>query len=258
MSRKASQPILVPFHGHSLFIIEHNNEPYVPMKPVVEGMGLTWQPQHEKLKANTKRWGITNIVIPSEGGRQSAACIPLRKLAGWLSTVNPKKVSPQIRQNIEMYQDECDDALWSYWSEGVAARARRTEEQVHSKLEWKQARLEGKGFRRKETDVIKEFVKYAISQGSKSAKLYYMNITKMTHNTMFSMEEESKSNGFRDILDSLQLMQLGVAEDLVARTMKEGMSVGLPYKEIFKNCKSKVCVLASALGTSESSTSTFH
>ncbi len=29
----------VPFHGDSLYVVNHNGEPYVPMKPVVAGMG---------------------------------------------------------------------------------------------------------------------------------------------------------------------------------------------------------------------------
>ncbi|EOU0359249.1 hypothetical protein ACNESN_004856, partial [Escherichia coli] len=31
--------ITVPFHGDSLYVVNHNGEPYVP-KPVVAGMGL--------------------------------------------------------------------------------------------------------------------------------------------------------------------------------------------------------------------------
>lgn len=30
----------VPFHGNSLYVVNHNGEPYVHMKPVVAGMGL--------------------------------------------------------------------------------------------------------------------------------------------------------------------------------------------------------------------------
>lgn len=42
--REASMPnqIKVPFHGSNLFIIDHNGEPYTPMKPIVEGMGMSW------------------------------------------------------------------------------------------------------------------------------------------------------------------------------------------------------------------------
>lgn len=40
----------VPFHGDSLYVVNHNREPYVPMKPIVEGMGLDWKTQYRKLK----------------------------------------------------------------------------------------------------------------------------------------------------------------------------------------------------------------
>lgn len=36
----AEHTINVPFHGTNLFLVSINNEPYVPMKPVVEGMGM--------------------------------------------------------------------------------------------------------------------------------------------------------------------------------------------------------------------------
>lgn len=42
--------INVPFHSADLVIIEFNNQPFTAMRPIVEGMGLTWQSQYEKLK----------------------------------------------------------------------------------------------------------------------------------------------------------------------------------------------------------------
>ncbi|MBZ9133183.1 hypothetical protein H5U46_25280, partial [Escherichia coli] len=29
--------INVPFHGADLYVVNHNGEPYTPMKPIVEG-----------------------------------------------------------------------------------------------------------------------------------------------------------------------------------------------------------------------------
>lgn len=118
-----SKPIKVPFHGATLYVVDHNGEPYTPLKPIVEGVGLAWQTQHRKIEANAARWGITMKVIPSRGGKQEAACIPLRKLAGWLMTLHPSRVKPELRDKITAYQNECDDALWKYWSEGAAERA---------------------------------------------------------------------------------------------------------------------------------------
>lgn len=117
-----SKPIKVPFHGSTLYIVEHNGEPYTPLKPIVEGIGLDWTRQYRKVTADMVRWGIAVKAIPSRGGKQEAACIPLRKLAGWLMTLHPSRVKPELRDKITAYQNECDDALWKYWNEGTAER----------------------------------------------------------------------------------------------------------------------------------------
>jgi len=104
------------FHGTDLFIVEHDGQPYTPMKIIAEAMGVSWQGQHAKLSSNPERWGIKKILIPTLGELQEAVCMPLRKLAGWLSTISPNKVKPEIRETIIQYQNECDDALWEYWT----------------------------------------------------------------------------------------------------------------------------------------------
>ncbi len=115
----------VPFHGVNLYLVDHEGQPYVPMRPLVEGIGLDWKSQHVKLSANERRWGMVNITTPSAGGIQESSCIPLRKLPGWLSRLEPNKVkNPDVRRKVEEYQDECDDALWSYWNVGHAVNPR--------------------------------------------------------------------------------------------------------------------------------------
>lgn len=46
MSVPSYQQMIVSFHNANLSIVNYNGQPYVPMKPIVEGMGLTWQSQH--------------------------------------------------------------------------------------------------------------------------------------------------------------------------------------------------------------------
>lgn len=111
-----NQAITVPFHGSSLFVVEYNAQPFTPMKPIVEGMGMSWQPQLRKLSENSKRWGITKMVTPTNGDLQEMVCLPLRKLAGWLMSIHPNKVRKEIRETVITYQNECDDVLWEYWA----------------------------------------------------------------------------------------------------------------------------------------------
>lgn len=119
----ASAPALfpVPFRGTTLYLTERNGQPFAPMKPIVEGMGLDWRSQHAKVSADPSRWGVVEITTPSDGGPQKTLCLPLRKLPGWLMTIHANKVRADLRERIRAYQAECDDALWAYWSRQAPA-----------------------------------------------------------------------------------------------------------------------------------------
>jgi hypothetical protein len=112
----------VPFHGDTIFVVGNQGEPFAPMKPIVENLGLDWRAQQRKLSANRARWGMVMLTIPSISGQQQALCLPLRKITGFLATINPAKVRNDLRAKIICYQNECDDALWNYWTTGQAKR----------------------------------------------------------------------------------------------------------------------------------------
>ena len=111
----------------------------------------------------------------------------------------------------------------------------------NDKLQWEQARLQIKQTRKSVTDTIKVFVEYATNQGSKSAKMYYMNITKMEYAALEMTQafKHAKDN-FRDTLDMMQLSFLTTAEYIARNAIKDGMERELPYKEIYKLAKEKV------------------
>ncbi|MFG5979859.1 phage antirepressor N-terminal domain-containing protein, partial [Salmonella enterica subsp. enterica serovar Montevideo] len=46
--------INVPFHGDTLYLVSYNGEPFTPMKPIVDGMGLDWASQFTKIKNRFK------------------------------------------------------------------------------------------------------------------------------------------------------------------------------------------------------------
>lgn len=112
-----SQLTPVSFHGDSLYVVTHKNEPHTPMKPIVENMGLTWSPQRRKLNDNKDRWGVTIMITPTKSGDQEMLCMPVRKLPAFFGTVQPNRIAKQeIRERIILYQNECDDVLWKYWT----------------------------------------------------------------------------------------------------------------------------------------------
>lgn len=105
------------FREATLYVADVNGEPYVPMRPIVEGMGLSWQGQHEKFAGSRFATSVREILmqLPGDTQRRPMTCLPLRKLPGWLMSVYPNKVRPALRERIVQYQNECDDVLWRHW-----------------------------------------------------------------------------------------------------------------------------------------------
>ena len=119
----SSHPLLpVQFHSDTIYCVEIDGEPFTPVKPIIENLGLAWQVQARKLVHNKERWGVTMMVIPSEGGEQQTLCMPVRKLTAFLAGINPSKVRSELRAKIKLYQEECDEVLWQYWAHGRAER----------------------------------------------------------------------------------------------------------------------------------------
>jgi len=118
----------VPFHNHNLLLIEHNGEAFAAMKPIVEGMGLAWGAQQQKITKNAKRWATISITdtVAQDGKKRDMLSMPVRKLPAFFASIHPNKVKPELRATIEKYQDECDNALWAYWNEGMAVNPRAT------------------------------------------------------------------------------------------------------------------------------------
>lgn len=116
------QMITVPFYGDQLFVVDHQGQPFTPARPIAEALGLDWGGQQQKF-SNNDRWTVEMISTVAQDGRQrEMLCIPVRKLPSWLAELNPKKVRADIRPKLIQYQNECDDVLWRYWTEGKAER----------------------------------------------------------------------------------------------------------------------------------------
>lgn len=112
----------VPFYGDTVVLVGQNDEPYVAMKPVAENMGLDWKTQTRKLSEKFESTMVIMTMVAEDGKMREMICLPLRKLPAWLYSISPNRVSPELRDKIIRYQEECDDALWDYWTKGVAVR----------------------------------------------------------------------------------------------------------------------------------------
>lgn len=117
------------------------------------------------------------------------------------------------------------------------------------KLEWKQARLQGKEVRRSTTDTIAEFVEYAMKQNASSGiKHIFSTLTREEYKALGLLEKGEKvPTGFRDTLDILQISHLLIAERIARQWIQKGMDDGLHYKDIYQLAKSKIVAFADSL-----------
>ncbi|HEJ9030337.1 TPA: phage antirepressor N-terminal domain-containing protein [Serratia marcescens] len=116
----------VQFHGQPIITAMVAGVAYVAMRPIVENIGIDWASQFVKLKNQGEKFGCCDITTPSKGGIQKMLCIPLRKLNGWLFSINPAKVRADIRDKLISYQEECFTVLHDYWTKGSAVRKPET------------------------------------------------------------------------------------------------------------------------------------
>ena len=117
--------ITVPFHHAELYLVEHNGQPYVPMRSIVQGMGLDWASQFVKIKQRFTACVVEiTMQILGDDQARSHTCLSLRKLPAWLYSIHANKVKPELRDTVIMYQNECDDVLWDYWTKGQAVNPR--------------------------------------------------------------------------------------------------------------------------------------
>jgi hypothetical protein len=119
------QPIT--FHEDTIFIVDHEGQPFVPVRPICENMGIDWKTQYRKIMAKPERFsvGLVPTQMPGDDQQREVVCIHLKKLPAWLYSISPDSVAPHLKEKIEIYQNECDEVLWNYWTKGVGLPDRK-------------------------------------------------------------------------------------------------------------------------------------
>lgn len=116
---QAPEPVRVKsivFRGAVIDTTEIDGVPHVALKPIVEGMGLDWSSQRQRVARDpVLSEGVVVTTMPSPGGRQETAVLPLKLLTGFLFGIDANRVREDIRDGVIAYQRECYDALAAYW-----------------------------------------------------------------------------------------------------------------------------------------------
>ncbi|MCD0160105.1 phage antirepressor KilAC domain-containing protein [Deinococcus sp. 6YEL10] len=124
LSLRSNTQATIPFHGAQLLARKEGEDVFVAIKPICDHLGVAYQPQHKKLIQDGK-FNCHHMVMVAEDGRQrEMLVIERRDLAGWLYSINAKKVGQgmsdaqraQVQDLLTAYQRESTDALHDYWT----------------------------------------------------------------------------------------------------------------------------------------------
>ena len=113
--------------------------------------------------------------------------------------------------------------------------------QERNSSEWQLTRENGKMLRRHETDVISDFVLYAMRNGSSNPKMYYKHFSSLVNKTA------GIKDGERESLTPQLLVIVGTIEQKVTELITEMMLKELYYKDIYIEIKEKLKMLQAFL-----------
>lgn len=123
--------VTVDFNNHQLEVIEETQS--IVVKDICEAIGLVYSRQYTKIKAD-ESFESKLIKVQTRGGLQEVFTIPLSKLNGWLFSINPNKVKPQVKQKLIEYKKECFNVLNNYFNNGIAINHRASNTDIQIKL----------------------------------------------------------------------------------------------------------------------------
>jgi len=130
--------------------------------------------------------------------------------------------------------------------------AKLKQENDRKNAEWAENRRLGIVERHTQTDMIKKFIEYARSQGSQDPDRYYVNLTKMENSVLFHLKLITiKYKNLRQIVSSLGLAALRMADHIVAKALQDGMDKRMYYKDIFQLAKARIETFADSMGKME-------
>lgn len=100
-------------------VVANGEETLVPIKPICQALGVDFDSQKQKLNAHEifSSVKVLSTSTGSDGKTYQMLCLPYKYIFGWLFTINPKNVKEEAKESVIKYQNECNDALFRYFTE---------------------------------------------------------------------------------------------------------------------------------------------
>jgi hypothetical protein len=101
-------------NGTEIFVSNNGTEKIVAIKPICKALGVDYSRQLKKIKEDeilAPTMGTTPTV-GADGKERKMSFLPLKYVFGWLFTINPENVNPEIKQDLINYRRQCYEKLF--------------------------------------------------------------------------------------------------------------------------------------------------
>lgn len=142
MSNPNSDLVEIPFHDDVIPVLDVDGKPHIVLKPVIDGLGLDYWSQVEKLRKRS--WAAPSnrlVQLAGQQQRREMVVIDVRTFLMLLATIDENRVAADVKNKLVTYQAEVADAVEAYWTKGGAVNPRATREQLDAIVDSAERRI---------------------------------------------------------------------------------------------------------------------
>ncbi|MEN2424712.1 phage antirepressor N-terminal domain-containing protein [Chromobacterium vaccinii] len=206
-----SELLAVPIRGREVLgLLTAKAEKYVPLKPVVEALGLDWSAQYRRVqRCPVLSKGVAMMATTGGDGKQyKMQCLPLGRTGFFLAGLDTSRiVDVEKRELVIAFQEECAELIDAALS-GL----------LHERESWLGVRQVAKDHSR-EMNANLQLSRRMI--GKDTQHHHYANESRMVNRVCFDMDVV-----VRDELSALQIQLLDASMQMNAGLLLAGMAYG--------------------------------
>ena len=119
----------ITINEKEILIIYNEGEYFVAVKPICEALGIDYPTQFQKIKNDPFLNSVVGL-SPTTGADNKdykMVVLPYKFIFGWLFTINPEKVKPEMKDIILQYRNECYITLYDHFTNRNKIIARKAE-----------------------------------------------------------------------------------------------------------------------------------
>ncbi len=125
-------------NGIAITAFQKGDEYLVPIKPICTALGIDVEAQRKKImeSKHLAPVAVLETAVGADNCPREMHCLPLFYIPGWLFSINPNNVAPNVRERVGEFQWECYKVLYHHFfsdlieSTTMGERAREIKKEI--------------------------------------------------------------------------------------------------------------------------------